>query len=199
MEDFTLDDEDLVREHVTKINTHKSMGPNGIHPHMLRKLAEVIVEPLFIIFRRSWQMEEVSEDWWIANVTPVFKKDKKEDLLNEERLSNMGLLNLGKGRLRGDLLNVYKYLQGGNKQMDYTRLFSVVCRHRTRSNGLKVVHRKFCTNMWKNFFTVRMMEHWNSVPRGCGVSFYGDIQDLAGHLPVGPIVGNYFSRGVRLL
>lgn len=26
--------------------------------------------------------------------------------------------------------------------------------------------------------------------RGCGVSFYRDIEDPAGHLPVQPIVGN---------
>ena len=28
-----------------------------------------------------------------------------------------------------------------------------------------VVHRKFCTNMQRNFFTVRVMEHWNRLPR----------------------------------
>ena len=29
--------------------------------------------------------------------------------------------------LRGDLINVYKYLKGGGRQMDEARLFSVVC------------------------------------------------------------------------
>ena len=35
--------------------------------------------------------------------------------------------------------------------MDEARLFLVVCSNRTKSNGLKLEHRKFLTNTWKNF------------------------------------------------
>jgi len=66
-----------------------------------------------------------------------------EYLLYEERLSNLGLFSLGKRRLRGDLTNVYRYLRGGGRQMDEARFFFVVCRDRTRSNGLKLECRKF--------------------------------------------------------
>ena len=45
----------------------------------------------------------------------------------------------------------------------WMRLFLVVCSDRTRSNGLKLVQREFCTNMWKNFFMIRVMEHWGSL------------------------------------
>ncbi|GAB0183976.1 mitochondrial enolase superfamily member 1 [Grus japonensis] len=78
-EDFPLVEEDQVRDHLGKLNTHKSMGPNGMHPRVLRELADVIVMPLSIIFERSWRTGEVPEDWRKANVTPVFKKGKKED------------------------------------------------------------------------------------------------------------------------
>jgi len=86
-------------------------------------------------------------------------------LLYEERLNNLGLFSLGRRRLRGDLINVYKYLKGNGRQMDEARLFLVVCCSRTRSNGLKLEHRKFHTGMQKNFHTVRVTEHWNRLPR----------------------------------
>ena len=56
----------------------------------------------------------------------------------------------------------------------------------------KVEHREFYSSIRENFFTVRVMEHWNrmAAQRGCGVSFSGDIQDPSGNLPVQPAVGN---------
>ena len=55
------------------------MGPDEIHVRALRELAEVIVEPLSIIYQRSLLMGEVPEDWRLANVTPIYKKGCRED------------------------------------------------------------------------------------------------------------------------
>jgi len=78
-----------------------------------------------------------------------------EHLSYEEGLGDLALFSLEKRRL----VSVCKYLKGGGRQMDEARLFLVVRSNKTRSNGLKLEHRKFHIYMWKNLFTVRVMEH----------------------------------------
>ena len=53
----------------------------------------------------------------------------------------------------------------GRSQVDRAWLFSVVSSDTIKGNGHKLEHRKFHLNMEKNFFTLRVTEHWNRLPR----------------------------------
>lgn len=74
------------------------------------------------------------------------------------------IFRLDKRRLRGDIINAYKYLKG-RCQEDGARLFPMVLSDRTRGNRHILKHRKHHLNMRENFLTVRMTEPWNRLPR----------------------------------
>jgi len=87
-----------------------------------------------------------------------------EHLSCEKRLRELGLFSL-KRRVRRDLRNACKCLKGGCQE-DGAKLFSVVSSDRTRGNGHKLKQRKFQLKMRKNFFPLRLREHWNRLSRG---------------------------------
>ncbi|KAK4831740.1 hypothetical protein QYF61_018870 [Mycteria americana] len=69
----------MVSDLLHHLDTHKSMGPDEIHPRVLKELADVLTKPLSIIYQQSWLTGEVPADWRLANVTPIYKKGRKED------------------------------------------------------------------------------------------------------------------------
>ncbi|KAK4827581.1 hypothetical protein QYF61_019483 [Mycteria americana] len=73
---------EMISDLLHHLDTHRSMGPDGIHPRVLRELAEVLTKPLSILYQQSWLSGEVPVDWRLANVMPIYKKGRKEDLGN---------------------------------------------------------------------------------------------------------------------
>ncbi|KFQ88815.1 hypothetical protein N337_08032, partial [Phoenicopterus ruber ruber] len=70
--------EDQVHDHLRNLNVHKSMGPDKVHPRVLKELADVVARPLSRISEKSQWSGEVPGDWKKGNVAPVLKQGRKE-------------------------------------------------------------------------------------------------------------------------
>ena len=70
-----------------RINAFKSVGPDEIHPRILKELAKEIYKPLTHIFKTSLRTGIVPEAWKIANVVPIFKKGSRTSPENYRPIS----------------------------------------------------------------------------------------------------------------
>ena len=63
------------------------MGPDEIHPWVLKEVTDVVDEPPSIVFEKSWPLGEIPGARKKGNVTPIFLKGRKIDPGNYQLVS----------------------------------------------------------------------------------------------------------------
>ena len=82
-----------------------------------------------------------------------------------ERLQKMGLYSLEQRRVRGDLIETYKILNG-MERINLSGMFTISSHVRSRGHSFKLYKPalKKGLNFRKNFFSYRVISTWNSLP-----------------------------------
>ena len=72
---------------IRNLNPNKAMGPDGISSHMLILCDASLVLPLKLIYRNILDTSIFPDQWKLANVTPIHKKDDKQLVKNYRPIS----------------------------------------------------------------------------------------------------------------
>ena len=98
---------ELVRMALEALNPHTSMGPDNIHPMLLKSCASSLAYPLYIIFHRSLHTGELPSDWKNSIVIPIFKSETRYNPLNYRPVSLTSVCCKTMERILADQLTEY--------------------------------------------------------------------------------------------
>jgi len=70
---------DKILNKLLRLKPDKSAGPDDIHPLLMKECASEISLPLQLIYLKSFETGIIPQDWKLANITPIFKKGKRND------------------------------------------------------------------------------------------------------------------------
>ena len=82
------------------------------------------------------------------------------NLTYDERLEKANLTSLETRRIRGDLIEVFKIMQGFDN-VENEQYFVLEGHGRTRGHNFKISKKRFYTDKGKYMFANRVVEEWN--------------------------------------
>ena len=81
----------------------------------------------------------------------------------------------------------FQYLKGAYKQ-EGERLFTWVDSDRTSGNGFKLRQGRFRLDIWRKFFTQRVVTHYNRLPKEAGDTLSLEVFKARLDVPLGSLV-----------
>jgi len=79
--------EDDVLKRLNKLNVNKSEGPSLIHPRVMYEIIHEIARLLAMLFNRSLESNQIPTIWKCANISPIYKKGRKDKVNNYRPVS----------------------------------------------------------------------------------------------------------------
>ena len=76
-----------MKKKLDNLNPYKSPEADVLHPRILKEFFNELSLPISLIFSKSFNEEELPQDWKDAIITPLHKKGKKEFTSNYRRIS----------------------------------------------------------------------------------------------------------------
>ena len=81
---FSVEDVERILE---RLDGSSNMGPDGLHPLLLKSCSDNVAYPLYRIFVASLQSGHLPQMWKSSEVVPIFKKGSRYDPLNYRPIS----------------------------------------------------------------------------------------------------------------
>ena len=76
-----------VESRLKSLDVDSTMGPENIHPLLLKECATELTYPLAIIFNKSMASGSLPQSWKLSHICPIYKKGSRGDPLNYRPIS----------------------------------------------------------------------------------------------------------------
>lgn len=86
---FTTISIEEIHNELLSIDTNKGIGPDRIHPILLKNCANALARPLQLIFNKSMEDCIFPRRWKSSHVTPIFKSGSKSSVTNYRSIVKM--------------------------------------------------------------------------------------------------------------
>ena len=168
---------DCVWKQLCNLDPCKSSGPDDCHPRVFKEVKEGLLQPLFLIFKKSLEEGQLPSSWKDATVTPIFKKGCRSLPSNYRPVSLTSIVCKMLECIIKDCLM---------KHFTINNLFAV------NQHGFRPGHS--CVTQ-----LLKVMENWtNFIDSGASVDvIYLDFQKAFDRVPHGRLLSKVKSYGIE--